>query len=108
MILKIKSLGVTEASFSSSMTNCSTSAASCWELKSNGAWRDSEILRVRAHKNFGESTSLLDLNFISMFKVKDEDSDGTLFQSDGKTLSAFRMVFAQHLFPFLSQLEEMN
>ena len=101
MVFEMKSLAGTEVPLSSSMTNCSTSAASWWELKLNGAWRDSDILRVRAHKNFDESTGLLDLDFIFMFRVialrtgdKDGDSDGTLFQSDGKTLSVCRMVFA--------------
>ena len=51
MVFEIKSLGATEVPFSSSMTNYSTSAAFCWEIKLNGAWRDSKILRVRAHKN---------------------------------------------------------
>ena len=60
----------------------------------------SEILRVRADKKFDGSTGLLDLNFFFMFRVvdlksgdKDGDSDGTLFQSDGKTLSVCRMAF---------------
>ena len=50
---------------------------------------------MKAHKKFDGSTGLLDLDFIFMFRVidlrsgdKDGDSDGTLFQSDGKTLSA--------------------
>ena len=41
-----------------------------------------------------------------MFKVtdfrkgdKDDGSDGTLIQSNGKTLSACRMAFAQQVFP---------
>ena len=56
---------------------------------------------MSALKKFDGSTGLLDLNFISMFRVidlrsgdKDGDSDGTLFQSEGKTLSVRRMVFA--------------
>ena len=32
MVFEIKSLAATEVPFSSSMTNCSTSAASCWEF----------------------------------------------------------------------------
>ena len=47
------------------------------------------------------STGLLDLDFFFMFRVidlrssnKDGDSDGTLFQSDRKTLSVCRMAFA--------------
>ena len=98
---EVKSLAATEVPFRSSMTNCSTSAASCWELKLNGAWRGSEILRVRAHKKFDGSTGLLDLNFIFMFRVidlrsgnKDGDSDGTLLRRDGKTLGFCRMAFA--------------
>ena len=56
---------------------------------------------MRAHKKFDGSTGLLDLDFIFMFRVidlrsgnKDGDSDGTLFQSDRKTLSVCRMTFA--------------
>ena len=65
-------------------------AGSCWKL--NGAWQDSEILRVSANKKFDGSTSLLYLDFIFIFRIidfksgnKDYDSDGTLFQSDGKS-----------------------
>ena len=57
---------------------------------------------MSAHKKFNGSTALLDLNFLSMFRVidlrngdEDDDSDGTLFQSDGKTLSVYRMAFAK-------------
>ena len=57
---------------------------------------------MRAHKKFNGSTVLFDLNFLSMFRVidlrngdEDDDSDGTLFQSDGKTLSVYRMAFAK-------------
>ena len=60
-----------------------------------------EILRERAHTKFDGSTGLLHLDFIFMFRVidsrsgdKDDDSDDTLIQSNGKTLSACRMVFA--------------
>ena len=60
----------------------------------------SGILQVRADKKFDGSTGLLDLDFFFMFRVvdlksgdKDGDSDGTLFQSDGKTLSVCRMAF---------------
>ena len=56
---------------------------------------------MRVHKKFDGSTGLLDLDFIFMFRVtdlrsadKDGDSDGTLFQSDGKTLSVCRMAVA--------------
>ena len=56
---------------------------------------------MRAHKKFDGSTGLLDLDFIFMFRVidlrsgdKDGDSDGTLFQSDGKTVSVWRMASA--------------
>ena len=56
---------------------------------------------MRAHKKFDGSAGFLDLYFIFMFTVtdfrsvdKDDDSDGTLFQSDSKTLSAHRMTFA--------------
>ena len=101
MIFEITSLAATENPFNSSMTNCSTSAAYCWELELNGAWRDSEILRVRVHKKFDGSTGLLDLDYIFMFRVidlrsgvKDGDSDGTPFQSNEKTLSVCRMAFA--------------
>ena len=59
-----------------------------------------KILQVRAHKKFEGSTGLLELDFIFMFRVidlrsgdKDGDSDGTLFQSDGKTLGVCRMAF---------------
>ena len=58
-------------------------------------------MQVRAHKKFDASTGLLDLDFIFMFRVidlrsgeKGGDSDGTLFQSDRKTLSVCRMAFA--------------
>ena len=51
-------------------------------------------------KKFDGLTGLLDLDFIFMFRVidfrsreKDDDSEGTLIQSDGKTLSTCRMVF---------------
>ena len=101
MVFEIKSLAATEVPFSSSMTNCSTSAASSWELKLNGAWRGSEMLRVRAHVKFDWSTGFLDLGFIFIFRVidlrstdKDGDSDGTPFQSHGKSLSACRRAFA--------------
>ena len=101
MLFEIKSLAATKVPFSSSMTHCNTSTASWWEFKLNGVLWDSEILRVRAHKKFDESTGFLDLYFIFMFRVtdfrsvdKDDDSDGTLFQSDSKTLSAYRMTFA--------------
>ena len=59
-----------------------------------------EILRVRTHKKLDGSTGLLDLDFIFIFRVTDfksgnkYDSDGTVFQSDGKTLSACKMAFA--------------
>ena len=86
MVFEIKSLAATEVPFSLSMTHCSTSATSCWVLKLNVVWWDSEILRVRAHKKIDGSTGLLDLDFIFMFKVidlrsgdKDGDSDDTLF-----------------------------
>ena len=56
---------------------------------------------MRAHKKFDGSTGLLDLDFIFMFRVidlrsgdKDGDSDGTLFQSEGKTLNVYRLAFA--------------
>ena len=91
MVFEIKSLAATEVPFNSSMKNCTPSAASCWELKLKGAWQDTEILRLRAHKKFDGSTGFLDLDFIFMFRVidwksgdKNCDSDGTLFQSDGK------------------------
>ena len=52
---------------------------------------------MRAHKKFDGSTGLLDVDFIFMFRVtdfrtgdKDGDSDGTLFQTNGKTLSVCR------------------
>ena len=107
-VSEIKSLAATEVPFSSSMTNCSTSAASCWELKLNGGWKDSEILLVRAHKKFDGSTGLLDLDFIFMSRVtnfksgdKDDDFDGTLLQSDSKTLSACRIAFTYQVFLYL-------
>ena len=85
MVFETKALVATEVPFGSSVTNCSTSAASWLDLKLNGTWRDSETLRV----------TLLDLDFIFMFRVidlrsgdKDGDSDGNLFQSDGKSVSA--------------------
>ena len=91
MVFEIKSLAATEVPFSSSMKNCSTSAASWGELKLKGAWRGSEILQLRAHKKFDGSTDFLDLDFIFMFRVidwksgdKDGDSDGTLFQTNGE------------------------
>ena len=56
---------------------------------------------MRAHKKLDGSSGLLDLDFIFMFRVidlrsgdKDGNSDGTLFQSDGKTLSVCRLAFA--------------
>ena len=107
MVDEIKSLAATEVPFSSSMTNCSTSRASYCELKLDGAWWDSEILQVRANKKFDGSTGLLDLDyFIFMLRVidlrsrnKDGDSDGALFQSDGKTLRVYRMAFTKQVFP---------
>ena len=75
------------------MATCDTSAASCWELKLNGAWCDSEILVMRAYTKLDGSTGLLDLDFIFMFRVidlksgdKNDDSDGTLFQSNGHSV----------------------
>ena len=54
---------------------------------------------MRAHKKFDRSTGLLDLDFIFMFRIidfrsggKDDDSDGTLTKSHGKTLSACSMA----------------
>ena len=62
---------------------------------------ETQILWVKAHKKFYGSTGLLDLNFIFIFRVidsrsgyKDDNSDGTLIQSDGKTLSTCSMAFA--------------
>ena len=56
---------------------------------------------MRAHKKLDGSTGFLDLDFIFMFRVadfkigdKDDDSHGTLFLSDGKTLCACMMAFA--------------
>ena len=55
---------------------------------------------MRTHKKLDGSTGLLDLDFIFIFRVTDfksgnkYDSDGTVFQSDGKTLSACKMAFA--------------
>ena len=61
---------------------------------------------MRANKKFDGSTGLLDLDFIFMLRVidlrsknKDGDSDGTLCQSDGKTLSVYRMAFTKQVFP---------
>ena len=51
MVFEIKSLAANEVPFSSSKTNCSSSAVSCWELTLNGAWQNSEILRMKAHKD---------------------------------------------------------
>ena len=52
-------------------------------------------------KKFDGSIGLLDLDFFFMFRVidlrsgdKDSDRDGTLFQSNGKTLSVCRIAFA--------------
>ena len=62
---------------------------------------ETQILWVKAHKTFYGSTGLLDLNFIFIFRVldsrsgdKDDNSDGTLIQSDGKTPSTCSMTFA--------------
>ena len=59
------------------------------------------MLRVRDHVKFDWSTGFLDVGFIFMFRVidlrsrdKDGDSDGTPFQSHGKSLSACRRAFA--------------
>ena len=100
MVFGIKSPAATEVPFSSSMTNCSTSAASFWEFKLNGAWRDSDILQVRAHKKVDGSIALLDLDFMFIFRVidfksgdKDDDPDGILIQNNGKTLSACSIAF---------------
>ena len=86
MLFEIKSLAATEVPFSLSKANCSISTASCSELKLHGAWRDSENLRVRAHKKLDGSTGLLELEFIFISRViglgsghKDGGSDGTLF-----------------------------
>ena len=56
---------------------------------------------MRTHKKLDRSTGLLDLDFIFMFRVidfksgdEDDDSHGTLFQSDDKTISACSMRFA--------------
>ena len=61
---------------------------------------------MTAHKKFDGSTGLLDLDFIFMLRVidlrsrnKDGDSDVTLFQSDGKTVSVCRMPFTKQVFP---------
>ena len=100
MVFEFKSLAATEVPFSSSLTNCSTSTASCWKLKLNGAWWDCEILWERAHKKFDGSTPFLHLDFIFVSRVidfwsgdKDDDSDNTLVQSDGKALSTCRIAF---------------
>ena len=54
-----------------------------------------------AHKKLDRSIGLLDLDFIFMFRVidfksgdKNDGSDGTLFQIDGKTFSACKITFA--------------
>ena len=55
---------------------------------------------MRVHEKLDGSTDLLDLDFVLMFRViglkigDDDDSDGTLFPSNGKTLSACRILFA--------------
>ena len=56
---------------------------------------------MSAHKKLDGSTGFLDLDFIFMFRVidfksgdKDDDSDDTLFESDGKTLGVCQMAFA--------------
>ena len=56
---------------------------------------------MRAREKFDISTGFLDLDFVFMFRVinlrsgdKGGDSDGTLFQRDGKTLSVCRMTIA--------------
>ena len=55
---------------------------------------------MRVHEKLDGSTDLLDLDFVLMSRVIDlkigdhEDSDGTLFPSNGKTLSTCRMLFA--------------
>ena len=56
---------------------------------------------MRAHKKFDGSTGLFDLDFTFMFRVinlrsgdKCGDFDGSLFESNGKTLSVCRMAFA--------------
>ena len=86
MLFEIKSLAATEVPFSLSKANCSVSTASCSELKLHDALRDSENLRVRAHKKLDGSTGLLELEFIFISRViglgsgdKDGGSDGTLF-----------------------------
>ena len=63
MVFEIKTLAATEVPFSSSMTNCSTSAASCWKLKLNGVWRDSDMLVVWVHKKFLGSTGFVRCGF---------------------------------------------
>ena len=96
MVFEIKSLATTEVPFSSSTTNCSTTATSWWELKLNSALWDSEILQGRGHINLG----MLDLDFTLMvvvidFKTGDKDNgSGTIFQGGGKALSACKMIFA--------------
>ena len=56
---------------------------------------------MKAREKFDGSTGVLDLDFMFMFRVidlrsgdKNGDSDGTLFQSNGKTLSVCWMAFA--------------
>ena len=55
----------------------------------------------RAHEKLVGWSGLLERDFIFIFQVidfrsgnKDDDSDGTLIQSDGKTLNGCRIAFA--------------
>ena len=69
MVLEINPLAATEVPLSSLMTNCSTSAASFWEFKLNGTWRDSEILRETVHEKFNGSTGLIEWDFNSCWEL---------------------------------------
>ena len=100
-VLETKSAARVDVPLSSSRTTWSTSTTSCCVLKLKGALRIDDILRCNAQRKFDGSTALLLRFLTAMFKEIDfssgdrvVDSDGTWFQSSGKTLRTWRITFA--------------
>ena len=98
-VLENKSSALIDVLFNSSKTTCRISATSCWELKSKGALRVEEILRLGANRKFEGSIGTGDFSLIAIFNVIDfsngdncADSTEEVLQSKGIALSAWRMA----------------
>ena len=100
-VLEIKLLAANDTPFSSSKTNCSITATSCWELKSKGVTLVFDILRFKAHKKFDASIGVVEFFLTAILRLiacymgdKWFDSEGTLFQSIGITLKTCKIELA--------------